>query len=70
MMNAKIRKVNGSEVLEVQVPVNKEPSKSGKTTLVASTHGNKATQIQIDGFNLIVSVNAYIPKQAASDNNS
>lgn len=65
-MNAKIRKVNGVEVLEVQVPINPRPSKSGKTTVIASTNGNQTSSIQHDGFNVVIGVNAYIPKQTAA----
>jgi hypothetical protein len=66
MMNAKIRKVNGINVLEVQVPLNDSPipSASGKTRVVASTHGNKVTALQVEGFNVTVGLNAYIPNNA------
>lgn len=35
-------------------------SSSGKTRVVASTRGNQATAVQIDGKPVIVGVNAYI----------
>jgi len=38
------------------------PSASGKTLLVASTHGNQTTQAQVDGKPVVVSVNAYIKR--------
>jgi len=38
------------------------PSASGKTLVVASTHGNMATAAVIDGKPVIVGVNAYIRK--------
>jgi hypothetical protein len=63
MMNARIRKVNGGDVLEVQVPVCKTVSKSSKTILIASTHGPVPVPVQVDGYNLVVNVNAYIPNQ-------
>ena len=44
-------------VLELQDPT---PSASGKTLVVATTHGNVPSQVQIDGKPLIVGVNAYI----------
>ena len=44
-------------VLELQEPT---PSASGKTLVVATTHGNVPTDIQIDGKPVIVGVNAYI----------
>lgn len=61
-MNTKIRKVNGVDVLEIQVPISARPSKSGKTTVIASTNGNQTSSIQYDGFNVVIGVNAYIPK--------
>jgi hypothetical protein len=44
-------------ILELQEPT---PSSSGKTLVVATTHGNVPTDIQIDGKPLIVGANAYI----------
>jgi len=44
-------------VLEMQEP---SPSASGKTLVVATTHGNVPTSVQIDGKPLVVGVNAYI----------
>ena len=44
-------------VLDLQEPT---PAASGKTLVVATTHGNVPTEIQIDGKPLIVGVNAYI----------
>lgn len=36
------------------------PSSSGKTLVVASTHGNTVTSAMIDGKPLIIGLNAYI----------
>jgi hypothetical protein len=36
------------------------PSASGKTLVVASSHGNKQTTVQVDGKPIVVGVNAYI----------
>jgi len=44
-------------VLDLQEPA---PSTSGKTLVIATTHGNVPTQVQIDGKPVIVGVNAYI----------
>ena len=44
-------------VLDLQEPT---PSSSGKTLVVASTHGNVPTDVQVDGKSVIVGVNAYI----------
>jgi len=38
------------------------PSKSGKTLLVATTNGNKASTAVVDGKPVVISVNAYIAK--------
>lgn len=50
------------EYLVIRVPMNARPtpSSSGKTLVVASSHGNKQTEVQIDGKPVIVGVNAYI----------
>lgn len=37
-------------------------SKSGKSTVVASTRGNVQTSCQYKGKNLTIGVNAYTPK--------
>jgi hypothetical protein len=36
------------------------PSATGKTLVVASTHGNQPTTVTVDGKPVIVGVNAYI----------
>ena len=38
------------------------PSASGKTLVVASSHGNMATTATVDGKPVIIGVNAYIRK--------
>ena len=57
-MEAKIE--NGFLVL--RVPMNPTPvrSSTGKTLVVASTYGNKATEVMVDGKTVTVGVNAYI----------
>ena len=44
-------------VLELQEPT---PSASGKTLVVATTHGNVPTDVEVNGKPVIVGVNAYI----------
>ena len=44
-------------VLDLQEPT---PSATGKTLVVATTHGNQPTDEMVDGQPLIVGVNAYI----------
>ena len=36
------------------------PSSSGKTLVVASTHGNVATTVEVDGKPVTIGLNAYI----------
>lgn len=45
--------------IELQKPT---PSASGKTLVVATTHGNMQTQCIIDGKNVVIGLNAYIKK--------
>lgn len=56
-------KIEGNELV-IRVPLNPTPvsSASGKTLVVASSHGNKQTEAQVNGRPVTVGVNAYIPK--------
>jgi len=55
----KVEIIDGN--LVVTLPLEKPtPSASGKTLVVASTHGNQRTTVQIDGKFVTVGVNAYI----------
>ena len=45
--------------IELQKPA---PSASGKTLVVATTHGNVTTDCIIDGKLVVVGLNAYIKK--------
>ena len=57
-------KSDGTHELVLRLPLNMEgaPSKTGKTLVVASSHGNKATAAQVKGKSVTVGVNAYISK--------
>ena len=48
--------------LVVRVPLNPRPvrSGSGKTLVIASTHGNQPTELEVDGKPVIVGLNAYV----------
>ena len=48
--------------LVVRVPVNAEPplSSTGKTRIVASTHGNQATEITVNGQPVKVGLTAFV----------
>ena len=49
------------QVLIITIDTQKPtPSASGKTLVLASTHGNQATTVQVNGRPVIVGVNAYI----------
>lgn len=52
--------VEGDELV-IRVPLNKPPQRSatGKTMVVASSHGNQPTEAKVDGQTVIVGVNAY-----------
>jgi hypothetical protein len=45
--------------IEMQEPT---PSASGKTLVVATTHGNVPTKCMIEGKNIVIGLNAYIKK--------
>jgi hypothetical protein len=52
--------------LIIRLPLNKTPvsSSSGKTLVVASSHGNQKTDAVINGQDVVVGVNAYIARPA------
>ena len=48
-------------VLTIEIELQKpQASASGKTLVVASSHGNQATTATVDGKPVIVGLNAYI----------
>jgi hypothetical protein len=51
--------IKGNEII-ITAPIEKRPSKSGKTILVATSGGNKPTTAQIDGKPVTVGFSAYI----------
>ncbi len=52
----------GANDLVVRIPLqNPTPSASGKTLVVATTHGNVKTEAQIAGKTITLGLNAYIP---------
>ena len=64
-MNTTAKKLTASiegDFLVIRVPLNPTPTRSatGKTLVVASSHGNKQTELEINGKAVIVGVNAYI----------
>jgi hypothetical protein len=59
-ITVKLEKINGIDMLIVSLPVSKQPSASGKTIVIASTHGNQPTTVNVDGKPVILGLNAYI----------
>mgnify|MGYP001585163743 CR=1 FL=1 len=53
--------VDGNKLI-IEMIMSPHPSKSGKTTIIASTHGNKVTDAIYNGKAIIVGLNAYINK--------
>jgi hypothetical protein len=53
----------GNELV-IKLPVNNPlvSSSTGKSLIVASTSGNKETEVKINGASVILGVNAYIKK--------
>jgi hypothetical protein len=58
-MKAEIKDGQLIITLQLETPA---PSASGKTLVVASSHGNQATTATINGQPVVIGVNAYIKK--------
>lgn len=56
-MNVEIKDNKLHIEIDLETPT---PSASGKTLVVASTHGNTVTNAMIDGKPVIIGLNAYI----------
>jgi hypothetical protein len=56
---------NGELVIRLPLNKNPSPSASGKTLVVASSHGNKRTEASVNGKAVTVGVNAYIDRTAS-----
>jgi hypothetical protein len=56
-------KIEGNELV-LRIPLNPQPTPSatGKTLVVATSHGNKETEAVVNGKNVVVGLNAYIRK--------
>lgn len=59
MLTAKIEKNELVIRIPLQAPA---PSASGKTLVVASSHGNQKTEALVDGKPVTIGVNAYISR--------
>lgn len=52
-----------NNVLYIEIPLQSPaPSASGKTLVVASSRGNTKTDAVVGGKNVVIGLNAYIPK--------
>jgi hypothetical protein len=62
-MNAEIKKEGGVDILHIRIPVSEpRPSASGKTLVVATSAGNKATGALVNGKPVIIGLNCYIQR--------
>ncbi len=57
-MNAEIK--NGNLIITIPLNATPAPSASGKTLVVASSHGNQTTNVQVQGKPVVIGLNAYI----------
>ena len=57
-MKAEVK--DGNLVITMPINPNPSPSASGKTLVVASSSGNKQTDVIVNGKNVTIGVNAYI----------
>lgn len=55
--------IEGKELV-IRIPIQNppQPSASGKTLVVASSRGNKVTDAIVDGKQVVIGLNAYIPR--------
>ena len=58
----KVSREGNELVIRIPMEKNPVPSASGKTLRVASSLGNKKTEIEVGGKSVIVGVNAYIKR--------
>jgi hypothetical protein len=59
-MQAEIK--NGKLIVTIEVNETPTPSASGKTLVVASSRGNRATAATVDGKPVIIGLNAYLQR--------
>lgn len=65
MAQSRLQAVIEGIELVIRLPLNPTPvlSATGKTLVVASSHGNQETTAQVNGQPVIVGVNAYIRRE-------
>ncbi len=59
-MNATIDSKTNELVIRVKLNAEPQPSATGKTLVVASSHGNQPTSVQVNDKPVIIGLNAYI----------
>ena len=60
-MKASINKA-GNLVIEIEAETkNPAPSASGKSLVIASTRGNKPTELEVNGKKVVLGLTAYVP---------
>jgi hypothetical protein len=58
-MNVSINKKAGT--ITITLPLAPAPSASGKSLTLASTRGNKTSEVEYEGKQVVIGVNAYVP---------
>ena len=58
----KVEIKDGKLIIEINISNPPAPSASGKTLVVASSHGNQPTAAQVNGKPIIIGLNAYIKR--------
>jgi len=53
---------NNELVIRIPMQTPPQPSASGKTLVVASSRGNKVSEAVVDGKQVVIGLNAYIPR--------
>lgn len=53
---------NNELVIRIPMQTPPQPSASGKTLVVASSRGNKVSEAVIDGKQVVIGLNAYVPR--------
>lgn len=62
-MQVEIKKEGGVDMLHIKMPLSEpRPSASGKTLVVATSAGNKATTAVVNGKPVTIGLNAYITR--------
>ena len=62
MLDVKVDEAKGTMTIVLSMNAQPAPSASGKTLVVASTHGNQTVPAKIGDQNITIGVNAYIKR--------